>query len=93
MVLENLCQNCRELLDSKVKLKKLEKKILNFIHNYQINQNLSPSYLEILKNCDIKSSSNLQRYLKDLKEKLFIDFTPGSARDIRILRKEGWLDD
>lgn len=93
MVLENLCQNCRELVDSRVQLRKLEKKILNFIHNYQTNQKLSPSYIEIQKNCDIKSSSNLQRYLKNLKEKLFIDFTPGSARDITILRKEGWLDD
>tara|TARA_R100001510_G_scaffold14047_1_gene11208 strand:- start:272 stop:553 length:282 start_codon:yes stop_codon:yes gene_type:complete len=93
MVLEILCQNCRESLGSRIQLKKLEKKILNFIHHYQIKEKLSPSYTEIQHSCDIKSSSNLQRYLKDLKRKLYIDFTPGSARDIKILRKEGWLDD
>jgi hypothetical protein len=30
--------------------------------------------------------------LRDLKRNLYIDFTPGLARDIKILRKEGWLD-
>jgi len=92
MVLEILCQNCQELLKSQRGLKDSEKKILRFINHYQITKKLSPSYIEIQHSCDIKSSNNLQRYLRDLKRNLYIDFTPGLARDIKILRKEGWLD-
>ena len=93
MVLESLCQNCQELLKSQRGLKDLEKKILRFINHYQTTKKLSPSYLEIQHFCDIKSISNLHRYLQGLKKKLYIDFTPALARDIKILRTEGWLDE
>jgi len=93
MVLEILCQNCQELLKSQKDLKDLEKKILRFIHHYQTTHLKSPSYTEIQLGLEIKSNNNLQRYLKDLKRNLYIDFTPGLARDIKILRKEGWLND
>jgi hypothetical protein len=31
--------------------------------------------------------------LQGLKKKLYIDFTPALARDIKILRTEGWLNE
>ena len=93
MVLETLCQDCQKLLKSQTDLKESEKKILKFIHHYQNTHLKSPSYTEIQLGLDMKSDSNLSRYLADLKLKLYIDFTPGLARDIKILRTEGWLDD
>ena len=92
MVLEILCQDCQKLLKSQTDLKESEKKILKFIHHFQNTHLKSPSYTEIQLGLDMKSDSNLSRYLADLKRKLYIDFTPGSARDIKILRKEGWLN-
>jgi len=93
MVLEILCQNCQELLKSQRDLKDSEKKILRFINHYQKTKKFSPSYSEIQLGLGIKSDSNLSRYLVNLKRKLYIDFTPGLARDIKILRKEGWLNE
>jgi len=92
MVLETLCQDCQKLLKSQTDLKESEKKILKFIHHFQNTHLKSPSYTEIQLGSGIKSSSNCQRYLKNLKLKLYIDFTPGLARDIKILRTEGWLN-
>lgn len=62
------------------------------MHQYQLQQKLSPTYKEILEGLGMRSLGNLSRYLKDLKAKQYIDFIPGSHRDIKILNKEGWLN-
>lgn len=93
MELVKICPSCQQPLNSIKDLKKIEIKILKFINHFQKTHQFSPSYLEIQHGLGIKSSSNLQRYLKDLKRKKFIDFIPASARDIKILKIEGWLNE
>lgn len=92
MVLEILCQKCRESLKSHTNLKDIEIKILQFIQNFQIKNKLSPSYIEIQQAVGIKSMKSLSKFLKNLKEKLYIDFIPAKPRGIKILRKD-WQND
>lgn len=62
-----------------------EKAVLEFIENQLRRSGISPSYQEIKDHFGLASYNSIQNYLKQLKEKSYIDFSPNQKRAIQIL--------
>lgn len=58
---------------------------LRFIKSYRITHQESPSYQDIMEALNITSKSNVNRLVRCLRQRGYIDYLPGHARSIIVL--------
>ncbi|MDD3888052.1 MAG: transcriptional repressor LexA [Patescibacteria group bacterium] len=68
-------------------LTKKQKKILDYLANYEQDNGYMPSYQEITKEMGLKSKATIWEHLKNLKDKGYLDFVKGAARAIKLEEK------
>jgi len=83
----NICVTCNRPLESTYFPTKKEKIIMDFINNYQLMNNKTPSFREMLPNVGLKSTASIHKYINKLEEKGFISTIPGEYRSITILKR------
>jgi len=81
------CSICNEDKEIKESLTFKEIKVLQFIINYIKKNNISPSIRDIAKGLNLKSVSNIDRYVYRLQDKNYIAKTPYIKRSIVILKE------
>ena len=80
----NLCNQTKEL---DVYLTKKQRTVFNFIKNYKQKNKKAPTFREIAENCNLSSTSNVDRYVYVLKRKELIDYKRYTHRSIQILKE------
>jgi len=81
------CSICNEDKEIKESLTFKEIKVLQFIINYIKKNNISPSIRDIAKGLNLKSVSNIDRYVYRLQDKNYIAKTPYIKRSIVVLKE------
>jgi len=81
------CSICNEDKEIKESLTFKEIKVLQFIINYIKKNNISPSVRDIAKGLNLKSVSNIDRYVYRLQDKNYIAKTPYIKRSIVVLKE------
>ncbi|MCZ6898066.1 MAG: helix-turn-helix domain-containing protein [Betaproteobacteria bacterium] len=62
-----------------------QKRAYDFIASYIEKEGVCPSYDEIMDYLGLKSKSNVNRIVKTLKERGWIDYIPNKARSLTLL--------
>lgn len=70
--------------NKKFNLTKEQRKVYDFIVSYIDEHDVAPSTAEMMEGCS-KSSGEISRYVKALKERGWIDYIPHAKRSITIL--------
>ena len=81
------CNLCNKTKDFDVSLTRKQKKVLSFIISYKKENKQSPTFREIADGINLRSTSNIDRYIFVLKNKNFIDYLPYSHRSITVLKE------
>lgn len=73
-------------------LTKKQKKVLDYIQEYNLKKGFSPSHDEIRKYLKLSSVSTVNHYMKILKEKNYIKHEKNTARSVEIEKKESLVN-
>lgn len=63
----------------------VQAKVLSFVDGFQSEQGHSPSYVEIMKACDLHSKSGVHRLINGLVERGALKNLPGRARSLVVV--------
>lgn len=75
-------------IDKKIERCITEKVILYAIRRFIKSHHYSPTFREIMEECDLHSTHTIYRYLRRMKVKGLIDYSPKIPRSIRIISQE-----
>lgn len=75
-------------IDKNIERRINEKVILYAIKRFINTYHYSPTFREIMKDCDLYSTHTISRYLQQMKLKGLIDYSPKIPRSIRVISKE-----
>ncbi|MCM3599024.1 transcriptional regulator [Metabacillus idriensis] len=64
-----------------------QNEVLNALYEFIKKEGLPPSYRDLMKIVNLKSSSTIKGHLDRLKEKGFITWEPGLPRTLKIVRQ------
>jgi SOS-response transcriptional repressor LexA len=78
------CPHCKQKI-AKIPLTKNMEKVYRYIKEYIEKNNMSPSYDDILEAMNMKSKSNVARYILSLQERGWISKEMYKARTLRLL--------
>ncbi len=78
------CPHCKQKI-AKIPLTKNMERVYNFIKEYIETNNESPSYDEIVKAMNMKSKSNVARYILNLEERGWILKEMYKARTLKLV--------
>jgi repressor LexA len=78
------CPHCKQKI-AKIPLTKNMEKVYCYIKEYIEKNNMSPSYDDILEAMNMKSKSNVARYILSLQERGWISKEMYKARTLRLV--------
>jgi|MDTE01.1.fsa_nt_gb SOS-response transcriptional repressor LexA len=78
------CPHCKQKI-AKIPLTKNMEKVYRYIKEYIEKNNMSPSYDDILEAMNMKSKSNVARYILSLQERGWISKEMYKARTLRLV--------
>ena len=68
-----------------LKLTKKQKRLMDFLQDFQNNHNYSPSYREIAAGLGLRSVASVAEHIDNLVQLGFLKRNPGSARSLEIV--------